>query len=399
MNRYLTLLFLSIIFLISVSKANLNYYKGQWENGRYHGKGILIDESGSEYVGEFVKGRMHGYGIKKYHNGAIFEGEFKNGKRFNGTYFFTNGGKYIGEWKDGKRHGEGIYINKYGIEEQQSWNEGSPYNEELEWNLNDTIGASIIPLTDDQGNEKSQNNDGKIDTTQAIDSDNVKLKIDDPMSCQKIIQEFSDPVIVSKGSSLDNSFELEVKDDGSVSLKNMETGIDTIISPKVNYDCGSWGCDTPAQRVDFTSDGKHAITTSSFLGGPTLIWEVESWKNISEKVNYEYGGIGGGYFRLSPNGKHIAIMENHGKFGINLVLMDLTTYESIVIGGALYDKNVEIVEGLPYNEDIYWLSKIMTKEEYNFSFSNDGSKLLIRVSDSDYIIYDIKGNSFFDCGL
>ncbi len=399
MNRYLTLLFLSIIFLISVSKANLNYYKGQWENGRYHGKGILIDESGSEYVGEFVKGRMHGYGIKKYHNGAIFEGEFKNGKRFNGTYFFTNGGKYIGEWKDGKRHGEGIYINKYGIEEQQSWNEGSPYNEELEWNLNDTIGASIIPLTDDQGNEKSQNNDEKIDTTQAIDSDNVKLKIDDPMSCQKIIQEFSDPVIVSKGSSLDNSFELEVKDDGSVSLKNMETGIDTIISPKVNYDCGSWGCDTPAQRVDFTSDGKHAITTSSFLGGPTLIWEVESWKNISEKVNYEYGGIGGGYFRLSPNGKHIAIMENHGKFGINLVLMDLTTYESIVIGGALYDKNVEIVEGLPYNEDIYWLSKIMTKEEYNFSFSNDGSKLLIRVSDSDYIIYDIKGNSFFDCGL
>ena len=208
MNRYLTLLFLSIIFLISVSKANLNYYKGQWENGRYHGKGILIDESGSEYVGEFVKGRMHGYGIKKYHNGAIFEGEFKNGKRFNGTYFFTNGGKYIGEWKDGKRHGEGIYINKYGIEEQQSWNEGSPYNEELEWNLNDTIGASIIPLTDDQGNEKSQNNDEKIDTTQAIDSDNVKLKIDDPMSCQKIIQEFSDPVIVSKGSSLDNSFVL-----------------------------------------------------------------------------------------------------------------------------------------------------------------------------------------------
>ncbi|MBI89875.1 MAG: hypothetical protein CMG60_07295 [Candidatus Marinimicrobia bacterium] len=399
MNRYLTLLFLSIIFLISVSKANLNYYKGQWENGRYHGKGILIDESGSEYVGEFVKGRMHGYGIKKYHNGAIFEGEFKNGKRFNGTYFFTNGGKYIGEWKDGKRHGEGIYINKYGIEEQQSWNEGSPYNEELEWNLNDTIGASIIPLTDDQGNEKSQNNDGKIDTTQAIDSDNVKLKIDDPMSCQKIIQEFSDPVIVSKGSSLDNSFELEVKDDGSVSLKNMETGIDTIISPKVKDDCGSWGCDTPAQRVDFTSDGKHAITTSSFLGGPTLIWEVESWKNISEKVNYEYGGIGGGYFRLSPNGKHIAIMENHGKFGINLVLMDLTTYESIVIGGALYDKNVEIVEGLPYNEDIYWLSNIMTKEEYNFSFSNDGSKLLIRVSDSDYIIYDIQGNSFFDCGL
>jgi len=399
MNRYLTLLFLSIIFLISVSKANLNYYKGQWENGRYHGKGILIDESGSEYVGEFVKGRMHGYGIKKYHNGAIFEGEFKNGKRFNGTYFFTNGGKYIGEWKDGKRHGEGIYINKYGIEEQQSWNEGSPYNEELEWNLNDTIGASIIPLTDDQGNEKSQNNDEKIDTTQAIDSDNVKLKIDDPMSCQKIIQEFSDPVIVSKGSSLDNSFELEVKDDGSVSLKNMETGIDTIISPKVKDDCGSWGCDTPEQRVDFTSDGKHAITTSSFLGGPTLIWEVESWKNISEKVNYEYGGIGGGYFRLSPNGKHIAIMENHGKFGINLVLMDLTTYESIVIGGALYDKNVEIVEGLPYNEDIYWLSKIMTKEEYNFSFSNDGSKLLIRVSDSDYIIYDIKGNSFFDCGL
>ena len=130
MRRYLSLLLLLIIFFANVISGKPNYYKGEWKNGRYHGKGVLIDASGNEYVGDFLQGRRHGYGIQKYYNGATFEGEFIKGKRSNGTYYFANGGKYVGGWENGKKHGEGIFINKYGIEEKQIWIEGNLFNEQ-----------------------------------------------------------------------------------------------------------------------------------------------------------------------------------------------------------------------------------------------------------------------------
>ena len=110
---------------------------------------------------------------------------------------------------------------------------------------------------------------------------------------------------------------------------------------------------------------------------------------ISEKVNYKYDRIGGGYFRLSPNGQYVSIMENHLKFGLSLVIVDLTTYKSKMIAGTVYDKDVELFESLSQNGKINWLEDFMTKEDYNFSFSEDNKTLIIKENDKAYIIYDI----------
>ena len=377
MRRYLSLLLLLIIFSPNVIFGKPNYYKGEWKNGRYHCKGVLIDASGNEYVGDFFRGRRHGYGIQKYYNGAIFEGEFLKGKRSNGTYYFSNGGKYIGRWKNGKKHGAGISINEYGTEEKQIWIEGNLFNEQQ----NGVAQNDQFPSKDKIYNKE----------------DSLISKLDFPQNCQQIIQDFSNPKIDSKNVSPDKVYQLTVNDNGSVSLENLQTGINIVISPEVSDDCGSWGCSTPEKRAVFTDDGKHAITTSSFLGGPTIVWDVESWTDISEKVNYEYGGIGGGYFRLSPNGQYIAIMENHAKFGLSLAIIDLITYQTKMIAGSIYDKDIEILEGLPYKGGIYWLDEFMVKENYNFGFSNDSRTLIIKKNHKEYILYDIFNHSLSDC--
>jgi len=54
-------------------------YKGNWKDGRVHGKGIF---KGNEYTydGKYVNGKQHGQGKKTYTNGTIEEGLFENGE-------------------------------------------------------------------------------------------------------------------------------------------------------------------------------------------------------------------------------------------------------------------------------------------------------------------------------
>ena len=66
-NCFNVLLFLFLLNYVNGSKP---YYRGDWLNGRYHGKGEYVDRSGGQYVGEFQNGRRHGYGIQEYSNGA-----------------------------------------------------------------------------------------------------------------------------------------------------------------------------------------------------------------------------------------------------------------------------------------------------------------------------------------
>ena len=92
-------------------------------------------------------------------------------------------------------------------------------------------------------------------------------------------------------------------------------------------------------------------------------------------------------------------MENHLKFGLSLVIVDLTTYKSKMIAGTVYDKALEYFQGLSHNGEIDWLDEFMTKEDYNFSFSQDNKTLIIKENDRAYIIYDIINHSLSDCNL
>jgi len=55
-------------------------YKGQYENGKWHGKGCESTVYGDEYNGEWEKGLRNGSGD-----------------------FFSDGLHYVGEWYKGKR--------------------------------------------------------------------------------------------------------------------------------------------------------------------------------------------------------------------------------------------------------------------------------------------------------
>ena len=152
---------LALFFLVSFIFCQ-PYYKGDWNNGRFHGKGVLVDASGSKYEGDFIKGKMHGYGIQKYYNGAKFEGEYIRGKRSYGTYYFANGGKYIGGWKNDKKHGEGVFINEHGVEERQNWSEGELLNDvekdELLEDNNLTQSIKILVSKSDPSQSKTYSN-------------------------------------------------------------------------------------------------------------------------------------------------------------------------------------------------------------------------------------------------
>ena len=80
-------------------------YKGDVENRKPNGLGIMNFPDGRKFVGEWKNGEHHGKGILSFYNGNNLEGEWRDGE-FIGhvTYVFPDG-EYIGGWKDGEPHG------------------------------------------------------------------------------------------------------------------------------------------------------------------------------------------------------------------------------------------------------------------------------------------------------
>ena len=68
-------------------------YRGQLQDGKPHGHGVLIDAAdGDEYDGNFKAGKFHGRGRATY--GHLDQ--------------------YDGEWNDGNYHGHGVRTYDYG---------------------------------------------------------------------------------------------------------------------------------------------------------------------------------------------------------------------------------------------------------------------------------------------
>lgn len=115
------------------------FYIGEWKEGKYDGKGILVNKGpDSMYSGEWKTGKacgkgyyissefkrsgqwlhdtLHGFGtevyLKKCHGkDEKYEGEFQNGHRSGyGIYFYWNGDRYEGNWISESKYGSGKYI-------------------------------------------------------------------------------------------------------------------------------------------------------------------------------------------------------------------------------------------------------------------------------------------------
>jgi len=82
--------------------------EGDWENDSFDGKGARTEKDGTRLEGSFVNGEAVGDGTKKYADGSFYEGQFAKGKRNGmGTQTFENGDHYSGKWILGKMQGKG----------------------------------------------------------------------------------------------------------------------------------------------------------------------------------------------------------------------------------------------------------------------------------------------------
>ena len=68
-------------------------YKGDVENGKPSGLGVITFPDGSKFVGEYKDGEKNGQGTFTFSWGGKYEGEYKNGKEWKGTYYNNNGKK------------------------------------------------------------------------------------------------------------------------------------------------------------------------------------------------------------------------------------------------------------------------------------------------------------------
>ncbi len=97
-------------------------YKGQWKNGKLHGKGMYTEVWGGVYFGDYSNNNANGKGIYFLKSGTIFEGDFKNDLA-HGKVKYTSeyGDQIIGDFKEHKANGYAVEIKKNGIRYEGQW--------------------------------------------------------------------------------------------------------------------------------------------------------------------------------------------------------------------------------------------------------------------------------------
>jgi len=103
-------------------------YEGDWEDNRIsNGKARYTWPDGRAYKGDFNNGRMTGNGIMQWPDGQTYEGDFKNNRiTGNGIMKWPNGGIYEGGWENGNRNGHGIMLYANGNKYEGDWENDKP---------------------------------------------------------------------------------------------------------------------------------------------------------------------------------------------------------------------------------------------------------------------------------
>ncbi|MBO0323196.1 hypothetical protein J0X14_12885 [Muricauda sp. CAU 1633] len=96
-------------------KGSQMHYIGQVKDGKAHGFGVALLDTGSRYEGQWKNNQRHGEGTFYWPDGEYYVGNYTNDKRSgHGSYYWPNGEKYTGEWKDDKRSGSGKFYDADG---------------------------------------------------------------------------------------------------------------------------------------------------------------------------------------------------------------------------------------------------------------------------------------------
>ena len=101
-------------------------YDGQWKDGMFDGIGTFKFENGTKYVGEFKKDLRNGKGYVEQINGSKFEGQWKNDVLVGVvTATYADGSVYVGTLKDGLPDGKGTKTLKSGATYTGQWKSGA----------------------------------------------------------------------------------------------------------------------------------------------------------------------------------------------------------------------------------------------------------------------------------
>ena len=85
----------------------------------------VISPDGRKYVGEWKDGKQNGQVKITFPDGSGYVGEFKDGlKNGQGTYTWSDGKKHVGEYKDGLENGQGTRTYPNGEKYVGEWKNG-----------------------------------------------------------------------------------------------------------------------------------------------------------------------------------------------------------------------------------------------------------------------------------
>ncbi len=100
-----------------------NHYRGEFHNGRISGQGLLTKTDGCTYEGEFLNGEPHGEG--RYTCGENeWSGHFNDGELQRGTAKWDGRETYSGEFLDYGPHGEGELTTEDGSQYKGTFEQG-----------------------------------------------------------------------------------------------------------------------------------------------------------------------------------------------------------------------------------------------------------------------------------
>lgn len=180
-----------------VSLADGESWKGEWKNGKLHGKvkqvfpnkdcfegefseglpngyGKVTSSTGKLIAeGEWKNGALHGKGIQLLPNGDRYEGNFFDGSLNDGKLIRSKGEYYEGGWENGMPHGSGIYLYSNGDRYEGEITEGCPNGHgkmtfslggsyEGEWKYGERCGKGIVFTPNGKRHEVSYLHSGEL---------------------------------------------------------------------------------------------------------------------------------------------------------------------------------------------------------------------------------------------
>jgi len=212
--------------------------------------------------------------------------------------------------------------------------------------------------------------------------------------CQKSNSDLSPFKFRQEAVSPDGRYRLRANNDGSVTRTDTQDGDIRVLTPPLDARslCGTWGCRSSSLQAVFSRDGSFAVTSSSDMGGDTLVWDTEFWEIKRTAID--------GRFILSPSNTYLAVEDESTKFGDRLAIMHIPTGRITLLAGFMWGSELGDdsdtlyeVSGFPVQGEIEWYSH--DRDSYRFLMNND--LLTVDRGDKRSVVYDPASQQYSVC--